>query len=172
MPRKTSPAARDKEPPTVLQAVNKLKAEQERILEEHKRFHVIRRRLEREQAAERNKARQEQFWQSVRESAAREEEEYRQLEQQQMQETQVRHSSNLHARQVQKRTLEEVRRSYRQNNHELYERIRQRQQQNEQIISSERTQLRQSRMASRLSVHQAEEERRRTIQGFYEARSK
>ena len=72
MPRKTSPAARDKEPPTVLQAVNKLKAEQERILEEHKRFHVIRRRLEREQAAERNKARQEQFWQSVRESAARE----------------------------------------------------------------------------------------------------
>lgn len=73
MPRKTSiSVAKNNESPTVLQAVNKLKAEQERIIEEHKRFHVIRRRLERQQAAERNRVRQEQFWQSVRGSAARE----------------------------------------------------------------------------------------------------
>lgn len=113
MPRKISTPKRDEEPPTVLQAVNKLKAEQEKIIEEHKRFHVIRRRLERQQAAERNKAKQEQFWQSVRESAAREEEECRQVEQQKLQETKVRHSSNLRAKEAQQRALEEVQRHYR-----------------------------------------------------------
>lgn len=48
MPRKISNStAKSNTPPTVLQAVNRLKAEQERIIEEHKRSHVIRRRLER-----------------------------------------------------------------------------------------------------------------------------
>lgn len=74
---------------------------------------MIRRRLERQQAAERNRVRQEQFWQSVRESAAREEEECRQVEQQKLQETKVRHSNNLHAKEVQQRALEEVKRLYR-----------------------------------------------------------
>jgi hypothetical protein len=67
--------------------------------------------------------------------------------------------------------IEGVRKSFQQVNHELYEQIRQKKMQNEELVKTERAKYLQNRVVNRVHANEDKDVRRRSISGFYESRS-
>jgi SMC interacting uncharacterized protein involved in chromosome segregation len=66
--------------------------------------------------------------------------------------------------------IENVKKSFREVNHEVYEQIRQKKKENENLIHSKRSFVLQSRAISRKKAEEEDRNRRRSIQNFYESR--
>ena len=78
---------------------------------------------------------------------------------------------NVKNREQHKQMIESVRQSFIQANHQLYEHIRQKKQENENFIRTERAKYMNSRVISRVSANESKDLRRRSIQNFHESRS-
>lgn len=78
---------------------------------------------------------------------------------------------NVKNREQHKQMIESVRQSFIQANHQLYEHIRQKKQENEDFIRTERAKYMNSRVISRVSANESKDLRRRSIQNFHESRS-
>lgn len=74
-------------------------------------------------------------------------------------------------REQNKKMIEGVRKSFQQANHELYEQIRMKKKQNEELVKTERAKYLQSRVINRVQANEEKDMRRRSISGFYESRS-
>jgi hypothetical protein len=66
--------------------------------------------------------------------------------------------------------IQNVRKSFNNANHETYERIRQKREENENLVKSRRSFVLQSRVMDRKKAEEEERSRRRSIQNFHSSR--
>jgi TRAP-type C4-dicarboxylate transport system substrate-binding protein len=116
--------------PTVISAIRKLKEEQDLLLREHKRYQVLNLQMSKDSVKEANKARQQSFYSAVKESANYDKEIKKQVELKKIEEVKKRFTVNVKQREKNKQMIQNVRKSFNNANHELYEQIRQKRKQN------------------------------------------
>ena len=96
-----------------------------------------------------NQAKQDIFFNSVQQSANFDKDVKRENERKKIEEVKKRFTVNLRQREENKKMIQNVRRSFHNANHELYEQIRHKRSHNEDLVKSRRSFVLQSRAKSR-----------------------
>ena len=140
------------------------------VLREHKRFKVLNLQSSHENMLQLNKERQRAFITSARQSAQYDQQLKQSHEQKKIDELKHRYSINLKHRETNRKMIESVKKSFMNANHELYEQIRLKKQENENAVSMKRSFYAESRSATRKQAELQRNQRRQSIQNFYDSR--
>lgn len=87
-----------------------------------------------------------------------------------IEELKLRYSMNLKLREENKNMIENVRKSFHNANHSLYEDIRKKKAAHENVIHFEKSKNLENRMSARKLAKEEEDKRRKSIHNFYQSR--